>query len=269
MHAGTFSPETLAAIPESYMVGPRWEALIAASAEKHGMTHLHAYHLGVIAAERLDFDRARDLFALSISKQPTVLAHRNLAAIFSEADEQVKRWENYKSAWDLLTSPNAPSDELSDKVRYSLGGEIAMFLVTTSYLHGFGVNGSLVLWSELNEFLESIQVSSFFCFYCFVFLVLNFRFHHCAAASSVIRRCLFMSSSKNGDPTTPQPMLPVGMVVHRHHPAGAQLLRIGTLNFRCFLSGLLLRHTPPLPPRCGLQAILWVCAYDPLLVSVS
>ena len=33
-----------------------------------------------------------------------------------------------------------------------------MFLVTTSYLHDKGVNGSLSLWGELDDFLESIQV---------------------------------------------------------------------------------------------------------------
>lgn len=44
--AGTFSAETLTKYPVSYQTTDGWLAVLEESAEKHGMTWLHALHLG-------------------------------------------------------------------------------------------------------------------------------------------------------------------------------------------------------------------------------
>jgi hypothetical protein len=161
---GTFSNTTLLRqTPQSYQTGAQWERLLLASASAHGSTWLHDYHLGVIAAERLDFARAKLLLRKSTDKKPTAVAYRALAALLSEAGEQNERWEMYQKAWDAaLAETSGPdvADGVTQRLQHALAGEIALYLATTSHVHDVEqAPSSASRWPELAKFLAHVSAA--------------------------------------------------------------------------------------------------------------
>ena len=57
-------------------VSASWEGLLLKSAREHGTSWLHALHLGIIAAERLDVPRALEHLRDSIQRRPTARRRR-------------------------------------------------------------------------------------------------------------------------------------------------------------------------------------------------
>ena len=80
--AGTFSAATLSRHPTSFMVAPPWAALLRASAQAHGSTWLHEYHLGVAALDAIgapfdaSFNASAAHFAASNALQESAEALR-------------------------------------------------------------------------------------------------------------------------------------------------------------------------------------------------
>eukprot|EP00040_Diaphanoeca_grandis_P032636 m.198292 g.198292 ORF g.198292 m.198292 type:complete len:850 (+) comp32689_c0_seq1:544-3093(+) len=165
---GTFSADTLSRpTPQSYQTSERWEVLLQQSASIHGTTWLHAYHLGVIAAERLNFAAAATLFKQSISLKPTAVGYRNLALLSSEAGEQNNRWRLYQLAWQQAVVESSSStseggydgdtDDIARRLQYSLAGEISLYLAAMSYVYDHNkANNTCDRWQELGEFLNEI-----------------------------------------------------------------------------------------------------------------
>ena len=93
---GTFSEKSLAVLPVSYQTTDLWLAKLEESAEKHGMTWLHALHLGICYTERGDIDKPKQLFAQSLELKPNPIAARNLAVLSATAEEA---YPYYEAAW--------------------------------------------------------------------------------------------------------------------------------------------------------------------------
>eukprot|EP00038_Savillea_parva_P012091 m.202172 g.202172 ORF g.202172 m.202172 type:complete len:838 (-) comp21693_c0_seq1:299-2812(-) len=157
LHNGTFSSSTLTTgeIPLSYQTSSAWEDALEKSAAVHGDTYLHALHLGVIAAERLDLPRAIQLHQRSIDLHPTAMAHRNLAALGTDPAEQ---WMHFKTAWQLaLRPPPAGADlEVALRLQVQLAGEMSLFATTVSALVDAKLSNATVLWPELRDFLATL-----------------------------------------------------------------------------------------------------------------
>ena len=166
---GTFSAETLSPnyVPLSYQTSKHWEAALAASAEKHGATHYHLFHMAVIAAERLDVPRAMELLEGSIKLQPTAIAYRCLAALGLDA---VESWKNYQLAWEMaVMGEGEHTNTHAVMFQRQLAGEIALYLTTVSMLadHNVTYNGQplskTTMWKDLAEFLDKKVPTSAGC----------------------------------------------------------------------------------------------------------
>ena len=163
LKSGTFSNETLSPtyVPLSYMVTHHWESLLEHSAKEHGETHVHLLHLGIIAAERLDVERALDLFTRSIKLAPSAIAYRCLAALGLDATAS---WGHYQSAWKLALQ--AKSDNANDLKRAvdlqrQLLGEMALFATTVSMLtdHNLTFNNRTVsqsMWAAVEDLVGTM-----------------------------------------------------------------------------------------------------------------
>jgi len=141
---GTFSPESLAAIPSSFQVGQLWEDLLNASMVKYGATWLHLYHLSVIDMEKGGVDRARVLLKQSIGLKPTPHAYRSLGLLSKNEQEALPLL--YK-AWELALETDKTMKN-RDRLVYYIGSEIL------SYLQQAALRGLPGFKQELQRFVE-------------------------------------------------------------------------------------------------------------------
>ena len=163
LESGTFSNDTLSPtyVPLSYMVTSHWEELLETSAKEHGETHVHLLHLGVIAAERLDVERALDLFTRSIKLVPTAIAYRCLAAL---ALDPIESWGHYRSSWKLAlqaSSGDGHNLQHAMDLQRQLVGEMALFLTTVSMLadHNETFNNRTVsqsMWPDVDDLVGKL-----------------------------------------------------------------------------------------------------------------
>jgi hypothetical protein len=101
---GTFSERTLSLLPVSYQTTDRWFKRIIESAEKHGMTWLHALHIGVGYGERGATETAIKYFQLSMDLKPNPIAIRCIGvmqttmeaafALIKQGYEMIPQWPN-------------------------------------------------------------------------------------------------------------------------------------------------------------------------------
>ncbi len=106
-------------VPEiiSWQVRPSWIKHIKASAEKEGMSWLHALLLGTAALEHKEFEEAEPYLLQSIEKKETYFAYRNLALIQDKKGNLKEAGDYYQQAWDVSNSA------------LNLGIEIAEYLL--------------------------------------------------------------------------------------------------------------------------------------------
>ncbi|PZM11265.1 DUF5107 domain-containing protein [Rhizobium tubonense] len=102
------SQKSLEAIPDDFVVSPRWCAALCESAESQGQTWLHSLVLGIAALDDDRYEEARALFSQSIAIKPTWLGERNLALL---ADDQIAE-EHYRRAWALPGAPPSLAVEI-------------------------------------------------------------------------------------------------------------------------------------------------------------
>lgn len=98
---GTFSSETLSKLPLSYQTTNPWLDLITQSADQHGMTWLHALHIGIGLTERGIVSQSIEMFELSMKLKPNPIAARCLGVLQTSYDDA---WVLYEQAWSLLQS---------------------------------------------------------------------------------------------------------------------------------------------------------------------
>ena len=79
LQQGTFSADTLTKMPLSYQTTDRWLAVLQKSAETHGMTWLHALHIGIALTERGNIEEPISMFQMSYTLKPNPVAARCLA----------------------------------------------------------------------------------------------------------------------------------------------------------------------------------------------
>lgn len=145
LEKGTFSVHTLSVTPLSYQTTDRWVKVIEDSAQKYGMTWLHALHLGIAYAERGDIDKPKQLFALSIELKPNPIAMRCLAVLSSTYEEA---WPYFKKAWSL-TKAMSPSDPASNRMALNMITEISYLLQEQ-------------LWyDDMEEFIKDVEGGSY------------------------------------------------------------------------------------------------------------
>lgn len=157
--AGTFSDESLGRYPLSYQTTDGWLKVIEESAEKYGMTWLHALHLGVAYAERGLTDLAKDQFTESVKLKPNVISARCLAVLQSTPEEA---WVHYEQAWKLLVSNSwkNQADPAIERLYNNMVVEISFFLLQENWLTQMQWFESVVPESNrgLDGFL-SLQIS--------------------------------------------------------------------------------------------------------------
>lgn len=127
LQGGTFSAETLKRLPISFQVHDLWRKVITDSANKYGMTWLHALHLGIIAMENGFVAEARALFEQSNKLKANPVAYRNLALLTKTADDA---YPYFMKAWNMAV--NNQEEPSRDRLVMNLAAEIAMFLQTQS-----------------------------------------------------------------------------------------------------------------------------------------
>ena len=137
IESGTFSEDTLAAVPQSFEVAPQWVALVKASLEKGPPTWLHYLYLGTAELERGNQHPSAVYFAKSIALKPNVHAARALAV--SAPDIDTAR-THFLEAWEIYKL----SEKTKDMVH--LGTNLAMEL--TLWL------GYQQMWEDLKNVME-------------------------------------------------------------------------------------------------------------------
>jgi tetratricopeptide (TPR) repeat protein len=104
LEKGTFTEETLKYLPLSYQTTDGWMELLQKSAETHGMTWLHALHIGIGLTERGDIDEPIKLFETSFALKPNPIAARCLGVLQKNYDDSfpyyikaLESLENFKN----------------------------------------------------------------------------------------------------------------------------------------------------------------------------
>jgi hypothetical protein len=124
LQKGTFD-ESKDLLPVSYQTTDRWLAVLEKSVAAHGMSWLHALHLGTAYAERGNIDGPKDHFNQSFSMKPNPLAARNLAVLSSTPEEA---WPYWQLAWNTLHSGAWSSDPAYKRLTNNLITEMSFFL---------------------------------------------------------------------------------------------------------------------------------------------
>jgi len=104
LELGTFSEETLKYLPLSYQTTDAWLDLLQKSASTHGMTWLHALHIGIGLTERGDIDEPIKLFETSFSLKPNPIAARCLGILQKNYDDSFPYFIKAFEALDYFTS---------------------------------------------------------------------------------------------------------------------------------------------------------------------
>jgi hypothetical protein len=122
---GKFSAETLSKLPLSYQTTDAWYALIQESATKHGMTWLHALHLGVNSAERGNVEEPLVYFRRSAELFPNPIAYRCIAVLQSTSESA---WPYFEHAWANLHTSFKGDTDAYDRLTRNLVNEMSFFL---------------------------------------------------------------------------------------------------------------------------------------------
>ena len=98
LQTGTFSTETLSRLPVSYQTTDAWLAKLEESAEKFGMTWLHALYISIAYIERGAIEYPLQLLGKSMALKPTPIASRCLAVLQSTPEAA---WPLFEQAWTI------------------------------------------------------------------------------------------------------------------------------------------------------------------------
>lgn len=155
LQTGTFSESSLAKLPLSYQTTDRWLQVLQASANKNGMTWLHALHLGVMLTERGDIDEPKTLFAKSFALKANPLAARNLAVLCATPEEA---WPYYQQAWSVLHSDFSDDVDAYHRLTLNLITEISFFLQQNLWYERMAWFIGEV---NLHNYLQGVEVDAF------------------------------------------------------------------------------------------------------------
>lgn len=106
---GQFSAESLARVPDEFVVAPRWCEKIRQSAAHYGETWLHALSLGIAALDAGRSEESRAHILRSLSLKATWLGYRQQALVTTDPQEQEKV---YRRAWAMPEAPPALAQEV-------------------------------------------------------------------------------------------------------------------------------------------------------------
>jgi tetratricopeptide (TPR) repeat protein len=101
LRSGTFSPQSLAQSPRSWITSEGWLKVLEQSAAKHGATWLHHLYIGVAQLESGFFSKARQRFVRALQLRDNWLAWRNLALLHDRDGDADAARESYQRAWTL------------------------------------------------------------------------------------------------------------------------------------------------------------------------
>ena len=124
LQQGTFSEETLSRLPVSYQTTDRWLQKLEESAEKHGMTWLHALYISIAHIERGDIEKPLELLAKSMALKPNPIAARCLGVLQTTAEAA---WPFFQQAWSVAQS-HYKADPSYQRLNLNLVTEISFFL---------------------------------------------------------------------------------------------------------------------------------------------
>lgn len=124
LQQGTFSEETLSRLPVSYQTTDRWLQKLEESAEKHGMTWLHALYISIALIERGDIEKPLELLAKSMALKPNPIAARCLGVLQTTAEAA---WPFFQQAWSVAQS-HYKADPSYQRLNLNLVTEISFFL---------------------------------------------------------------------------------------------------------------------------------------------
>ena len=113
---GKFSPKSLEAVPDDFVVSARWCTAISNSAKAHGDTWLSRLMLGLAALNDGRKAEAANFFEGSLALKPTWLGYRQCALV---APSQEAAERAYMQAWGLPGAPPELADEIVDFYRQS------------------------------------------------------------------------------------------------------------------------------------------------------
>ena len=122
---GTFSAETLSKLPLSYQTTNPWLDLITQSADQHGMTWLHALHIGIGLTERGIVTQSIEMFELSMKLKPNPIAARCLGVLQTTYEDA---WVHYEQAWSILQSSYQHDIDAYYRLTDNLVTEMSFFL---------------------------------------------------------------------------------------------------------------------------------------------
>ncbi|MCX8092018.1 MAG: DUF5107 domain-containing protein, partial [Verrucomicrobiae bacterium] len=114
LEAGTFSADTLAKSPRSFVVSPGWQTVLTESARRHGWTWLHHLHLGVAQLEAGAFSEAWKHFQASVTLRENAHAYRNIALLEQRDEKLDSAQQNYERAWELARPDANLAVEIGD-----------------------------------------------------------------------------------------------------------------------------------------------------------
>jgi hypothetical protein len=128
---GTFSAETLSLTPVSYQTTDGWFEVIKASADKVGLTWLHALHLGVNYAERGATETAIKYFTKSMEMKPNAIASRCLGVLQQTPEEA---YPFLQQAWNLRYEWSNQEDPALSRLTRNLVTELSFFLIQENWM---------------------------------------------------------------------------------------------------------------------------------------
>jgi hypothetical protein len=155
LETGKFSEETLSKMPLSYQTTDKWVSVIEKSAEKNGMTWLHALFLGISYAERGLVAEPIKYFETSINLKPNPVAYRCLAVLQSTTKDA---WPYFQIAWSNLHTAWKADKDSYDRLTSNLIGEISFFLQQNLWYDEMGVFVNDV---RTNNYLADYEVDAF------------------------------------------------------------------------------------------------------------
>jgi len=126
LQQGTFSADTLTRLPLSYQTTDSWFELIKKSAETHGMTWLHALHIGIGLTERGFKQESINMFTQSNNLRKNPIATRCLGVLQTSYEAA---WPYFQEAWKISQSDEYVADvEAYFRLTDNLVTEIGFFL---------------------------------------------------------------------------------------------------------------------------------------------
>ena len=154
LQIGTFSEESLGKIPTSYQTTDAWFQLIQKSAEKFGMSWLHALHIGIGMTERGAITEPTSLFTRSLELHPNPVAARCLAVLSSTPEAA---WPLFQQAW-TISQTTITDATIYKRMTSNLVTEISFFLQQS---FGDGSTQEMLSWLPMVKDFVAIVPSSF------------------------------------------------------------------------------------------------------------